>query len=168
VEPVVTREDVENAFVFGAPQGAELASGKSATVDDSLAQTVLTRIHEETVQARAAGKTTASFEITTGSGEIVRVRIAMRNNAISARIGVMDSETKEILALHIPELSQRLEMENLVPERFEFYVMNGNGRDGQRGRQRRSGKADRGVEDEEAKDTFIYAVSEQKTFEKWA
>jgi hypothetical protein len=168
VEPVVTRGDVENAFVFTSPQGVEIAGSRTAPVEDGLAQTVIARIQDQAVGARATGKTTASFEITTESGEMVRVRIAIRSNTVSARIGVMDSETREILALHVPELSQRLQSENLVPERFEFYVMDGGARDGQRREQRGPGHAGREPDEEEAEDAFIYVSSEPRTFEKWA
>jgi hypothetical protein len=168
IEPIIAREDVEDAFVFDSPQGAEAASGKSAPAEDPWARSVVMRIHEETVDARAAGKTSARFEITTENGELIRVRIAMSSNTVSARIGVMDAETREILTLHIPELNQRLEMENLVPERFEVYVMHGDERDGQRGQQRKSGWSRDRAEEPEEEDSFMYVSSDPITFEKWA
>jgi hypothetical protein len=168
VEPVVTREDVEDAFIFGAPQDTALTGGKSAPADEVWARAVVSRVTDETVDARAAGKTSVSFDITTESGEIVRVRVAMRNNVVSGRIGVMDSETKEILALHIPELNQRLQTENLIPERFDVYVMNGEGHGGRRGQQRRPKWTAEPSDGHKTEDDFIYVTSEPKTFEKWA
>jgi hypothetical protein len=168
VEPVMISEDVEDAFIFGAPQETALSGGKSAPVNDVWARAVVSRVHDETMDARAAGKTSVSFDITTESGEIVRVRIAMRNNLVSGRIGVMDSATREILALHIPELNQRLEMENLIPERFDVYVMDG-GRQGERRGQERKGSRAAGRSDgQKDEDNFIYISSEPRAFEKWA
>jgi len=168
VEPVTTREDLEDAFIFGAPQETVLSGGKDAPVEDVWAKAVVSRVHDETVDAKAAGKTSVSFDITTESGEIVRVRIAMRNNLVSGRIGVMDSGTREILALHIPELNQRLEMENLIPERFDVYVMNGDGEGGRRGQDRKAKQAAGRSDEQKDEDDFIYVSSEPKTFEKWA
>jgi hypothetical protein len=168
VEPVISREDVEDAFIFGAPQETVLSGGKDAPVEDVWAKAVVSRVHDETVDAKAAGKTSVSFDITTESGEIVRVRIAMRNNLVSGRIGVMDSGTREILALHIPELNQRLEMENLIPQKFDVYVMNGDGEGGRRGQDRKATQAPGRSDEQKDDDDLIYVSSEPKTFEKWA
>jgi len=168
VEPVMAREDMEDAFVFGAPQETALSGDKAAPAEDVWAKAVVSRVHEETVDAKAAGKTSVSFDITTESGEIVRVRVAMRNNLVSGRIGVANSGTREVLALHIPELNQRLEMENLTPERFDVYVMNGDREGGQRGQDRKTAQSAVRSDDQQDEDDFIYVSSEPKTFEKWA
>ncbi len=168
VEPVLAREDVEEAFTYGAPQEAASSGGKTAAAPDVWARSAVSRVHGEVLDARAAGKTTVSFDITTESGELVRVRIAMRSNVVTGRIGVMDAETKQVLALHIPELNQRLQMENLVPERFDVYVMNGNGEGGRRGQQRKPRWASGQADEQKGEDDFMFVSSGTGTFEKWA
>jgi hypothetical protein len=167
-EPLVAPEDVERAFIFASPQETVLPDSENAPPGEALARTVVSRVYDETLSARAAGSNSLSFEITTASGEIVRVRIAMTGNVVSGRIGVMNAESREVLALHIPQLNQRLEMENLVAERFDVYLMNGDGEEGRRGGQRKSRTATHDSDEQVTGDNLVYFASEAKTFEKWA
>ena len=168
VEPLVAPEAVERAFIFASPQETVLPDSENAPPGEALARTVVSRVYDETLSARAAGSNSLSFEITTASGEIVRVRIAMTGNVVSGRIGVMNAESREVLALHIPQLNQRLEMENLVPERFDVYLMNGDGEGERRGGQRKSRTATQDSDEQATGDSLVYFASEPKTFEKWA
>jgi hypothetical protein len=168
VEPLVNPEDVERAFIFASPQETVLSDGENAPPGEALASTVVSRVYDETLSARAAGRNSLSFEITTASGEIVRVRIAMTSNVVTGRIGVMNAETREVLALHISQLNQRLEMENLVPERFDVYLMNGDGGGERWEGQRKSRTAAHDSDEQATEDNFAYFSSEPKTFEKWA
>ena len=168
VEPAVTREDAEGAFALSAPQGTVFSDGEKASPDGAVARAVVYRVCDEALEARASGRTSARFDLATETGEIVRVRIAIRSNAVSARIGVMDPQTKEVLALHIPELNQRLATENLVPERFDIYLMNGHGDGSGRGGRRKPGSPTRETGHETTEDEFIYVSTEPRAFEKWA
>ena len=167
-EPASAGYDFENAFVFNAPQQTVFSDGEGAPSGEATAGAVVSRICDETLEARAAGKTSLSFEVTTETGETVRVRIAIRSNVVSGRIGVVSAETREVLALHIPELNQRLEMDNLIPERFDVYLMGGEGGGGRRGGHRRAGHTTRPPDEQTVDDDFIYVSNESRTFEKWA
>jgi hypothetical protein len=167
-EALVTGRDAENAFLFSASEEAAQPHGEAGPAGETVARTVASRVVEETVEARAAGRNTVNLDFTTEDGETVRIRIAIRSNVVSGRIGVTDTQTRDVLALHIPELNHRLQMENLVPERFQVYLMNGDGEGGRRGGQRRPRWNGPGAGDRTDEESSVYVTPEPRAFEKWA
>jgi hypothetical protein len=137
--------------------------GQNVTADDLFARIVA---HAE--NARAKARSEARFEIRTGDGERIRVKMYVDSNVVTARISVSSVHVRGILASHAAELNQKLEMEGLVPQDIAFCLFgdNGGGSQGHGGRRSRGGKVDAeppgDMDDATLVDTNVYA------FEKWA
>jgi hypothetical protein len=168
VKPVLCKEDREEAFTFNLPEDAGPGEGKSAGASHAWARTMVSRVHEEVLEAKTAGRTSVRIDVTTETGETVHIRLAVRSNSVSGRIGVMNAETRDLLAMHMPELSHRLQAENLVPGRLDVYLLNGEGGDGRRGDRRRPRRDRGGPEESQSGPDRVTVPSKQVSFEQWA
>ncbi len=161
------RPAAEQAFLFSVPQGAQQAGAETAAGRVGAASVVST-VHDEIMQHRALGKSRLSFEIRTAAGEPVRVHLVMRNNTVSGRIGVIESETRDLLALHMPELTRRLLSEDLLPQRLEVYIMDDERQGGRRGGDRRSRRQPHAPGQAPEESAPAYVSSGTRAFERWA
>jgi hypothetical protein len=68
---------------------------------------------------------TVRFEIETDQGQMIRVRLAVDSNLVSARIDAPNEQIRDLLAGHASELNQQLEAEGLIPNDIDFCLAGG-------------------------------------------
>jgi hypothetical protein len=94
-------------------------SDKSGRTFDVVVERVFDSVVER-IQATDSDKLQAKFEIDTGQGQRIRVRLTIDGNIVSARIDAPDEQARDLLAGHAWELTQRLESEGFIPSDIQF------------------------------------------------
>jgi hypothetical protein len=131
------------------------------------AQAVFEAIADRAQVARLRGENLARFELATSDGNTIRVRIAVTDNVVSARIDVTSTTMRDVLVQHTPELSQRLQAGGLVPAAIQVSLIGGRETGSERhNRRQESGRSNGYHEIDVANPTLI--ETDDVGFEKWA
>jgi hypothetical protein len=168
--------DTRQAFDTGRPiwatQGTAVPEirGAAPTPQTQIptAEAVFSTIAREVVSARARDRHNVRLEVRTEDGDLVRVRMSVTSNTVTAKVSVSSAEMKELLASRVWELSQKLEAEGLVAEDIEFSLL------GESDQHTRRHEFKRGrrhlmppdISDEPDDPTLVGAVA--NTFDRWA
>ena len=123
---------------------------------------------ERVIDARAARRNEAQFEIETSSGDTVRVRIALNGRLLTGRIGVGDQHMKALVEGRLWELTQRLESHGISTQGLGVFVLGGGSGSGKR-HQYRWGRTGTPVADRsETNGQPTLVEIEAKAFDSWA
>jgi hypothetical protein len=130
-------------------------------------QAVFDAISDRAQVARLRGENLARFELATTDGNTIRVRIAVHDNVVSARIDVTSAAMRDVLVQHTPELSQRLQAGGLVPEVIQVSLLGGRETGSERhDRRQESGRPNGHHEIDVVNPTLIETAD--VGFERWA
>jgi hypothetical protein len=131
-------------------------------------QGMISRVIERVIDARAARRNEAQFEIETSTGDTVRVRIALNGRFLTGRIGVGDEQMRALVEGRLWELAQRLESHGLSAQNLGVFVLGGGSGSGRK-HQYRGGRTGSPVEDRSETDSQPTLVEiEAKAFDSWA
>jgi hypothetical protein len=136
-------------------------------VFDHLAEEVFTGVMEQ-LRATELERGRARFEIEADHGQKIRVRLAVDNNLVTARIDAPSEHVRDLLAGHAWQLNQRLETEGLIPQDIEFGFAGGREEASSHGEGPDLHTAATDVLADENLDDLTMVEGEAHAFESWA
>jgi hypothetical protein len=131
-------------------------------------EAVFSAVADEAATAKAKGSHQVRLEVRTDQGDVVRVRMAVNSNVVTAKISVSSVGMKELLASRVWELSQRLEMEGLVAEDIEFCLLGESDQHSHRQGARRFRKRIQNLDTSEESGNLTLIGVAANTFDRWA